>query len=99
MKISERTRKSREVHAENLLKVSTSLVTAFFITILIVPIGAILKSMFEPTGSITLKGLTVWLFSIKVWIFILCEIGVAKVAFSLRKKALDIYDELYPDEH
>jgi hypothetical protein len=99
MKTSERSRKAREAKAESLLKVSNSLITAFFVTILILPMAAVVKSVFESTSNVpfSLSSFLTFFFSWKMWVFIACEYGVIHVAQTFRKKALDIYDELYPD--
>lgn len=47
MKNSDRSRKAQEVHAEQLLKLSTSLMTAFFVVILIVPISTVVAASFN----------------------------------------------------
>lgn len=61
--------------------------------------AAVLKSAFEPTSNepFSLFVLLALSSSWKLWVFIACEFGVAHIAQDLRKKALDIYDELYPD--
>lgn len=52
-KVSERSKKSQEEYADYLMKISVALLTAFLVAILIVPIGAILKSAFESDPSNT----------------------------------------------
>ena len=52
MKNSDRSRKAQEVHAEQLLKISTSLLTAFFVVILIVPISSIIAASFNSSPDV-----------------------------------------------
>ena len=81
------------------MKVSVSLFSAFFIAILIVPITAIMQSIFSP------KPVLIDIFTIlknigitKTIIFVLFEYGILKVSQDLRERAYDIYDRLYPDK-
>ena len=92
-------RKSKEMHAEQLLKVSTSLLTAFFITILIVPISIIVGAAFNNTPNVSPYKVLMNLFgSWYAIIFLLAEASLYYVVFKTRTHAFSIYDELYPDE-
>jgi hypothetical protein len=94
-----RTRKANEIHAEYLLKVSSTLLIAFFIAILVVPVTAIMKSVFsDNASSISLLTMLINLGGIKIIVFLLCEFGVFYLSGTFRERALDIYDELYPDK-
>jgi Na+/H+ antiporter NhaC len=98
MNKSNRTRKAQEVHAEQLLKVSTSLFTAFFVVILIVPISAIVGAAFK---GIHVDPKDVFLSLFSSWytlVFIAAELGLYCIVLKTKTDALAIYDELYPDE-
>lgn len=91
-------RKSQEVHAEQLLKVSTSLLTAFLVIILIVPISTIVGASFNNI-QISPKEAFFNLFgSWYVIVFIVAELGLLYLVGKTKDNALAIYDELYPDE-
>jgi len=87
-----RSRKSREANADQLLKVSNSLLIAFLIAILIIPIGGIIR------GDLAFENLTSRFSSGQGILFILLESIVFLAAAKAKNNALDIYDELYPDE-
>lgn len=98
MKNSERSRKAQEIHAEQLLKISTSLLTAFFVVILIVPISSIIAASFNNTPDIDVTSFFFKLFG--SWfggVFIIAELGLLYIVGKTRGTALAIYDELYPD--
>ncbi len=98
MKNSDRSRKAQEVHAEQLLKISTSLLTAFFVVILIVPISSIVAAAFNGSPDIDVTAFFFKLFG--SWfggVFILAELGLLYIVGKTRDNALAIYDELYPD--
>lgn len=99
MKEKERSRKSKEAIADSQMKVATSLFSAFFIAILIAPLGVIIQSFVSPSEAAyhPFKIGFNWPFIIKTWIFLLCEMGVYSLASHLRTTALNTYDELYPD--
>jgi hypothetical protein len=93
-----RSRKSQEVHAEQLLKLSTSLMTAFFIVILIVPLSGIVGASINEV-NISPKDAFFNLFG--SWysiVFIASELGLFYLVGQTKDKALAIYDELYPDD-
>lgn len=99
MKKSDRSRKAQEVHAEQLLKLSTSLMTAFCVIILIVPITAVVSASFNSIPNTNPIDFFKKLFG--SWygiIFILAEIGLYYVVLKTKENALSIYDDLYPDE-
>jgi len=95
---SDRSRKSQEVHAEQLIKISTSLQTAFLLVLLVVPISSVIAASFNGSSDINAIGFFLKLFG--SWfggVFILSEIFLVLLVNITRRKALDIYDELYPD--
>ena len=99
MKTKERSRKAKEAQADYLMKISVSLFTAFFIAILIVPITVIMQStLSENPEKINILTILVNIGFTKGIIFLICEIGVFYIADKYRGQALDIYDELYPDQ-
>jgi hypothetical protein len=92
-----RGKKAREVHAEQLLKMSTSLLTAFLVIILIAPISTVVAASFNDI-HINQKDVFLNLFS--TWYGILCLVSetiLLSMAIKIKNDALDIYDELYPD--
>ncbi|NQZ89065.1 MAG: hypothetical protein HRT54_15925 [Colwellia sp.] len=98
MKTIERSRKAKEVHAEQLLKISTSLLTAFFVIILIVPISTIVAASFNDT-YINPKDVFLNLFS--SWyavVFLVSEVVLLTLLVKIKNDAYDIYDDLYPDK-
>jgi NADH:ubiquinone oxidoreductase subunit 6 (subunit J) len=99
MKKTDRSRKAQEAHAEQLLKLSTSLMTAFLVVILIVPISTIVAASFNNIPTINPIDFYSKLFgSWYAIVFILAEIGLYYVVVKTKEKALSVYDELYPDE-
>ena len=100
MGYSERTRKAQEVHAEQLLKISTSLLTAFFVAILVVPISSVIAASFNT--DVDINGIDFFFRLFASWyavVFILAEFSLIYIVIRIRTKALDIYDELYPDSN
>ena len=100
MDYSERTRKAQEVHAEQLLKISTSLLTAFFVAILVVPISSVIAASFNK--DVDINGIDFFFRLFASWyavVFILAEFSLIYIVIRIRTKALDIYDELYPDSN
>jgi len=99
LKNSSRSRKAQEVHAEQLLKLSTSLMTAFFVVILIVPISSVVAASFNNSPDISPIDFFFKLFgSWYVIVFILAELGLYYIVVKTKENALSIYDELYPDD-
>lgn len=99
MRNSDRSRKAQEVHAEQLLKLSTSLMTAFFVVILIVPISTVVAASFNNFPDVSPIDFFFKLFgSWYAAVFILAEFGLLYIVGKTRDNALSIYDELYPDE-
>lgn len=97
MKNSDRSQKAQEVHAEQLLKLSTSLMTAFFVVILIVPISAVVSTAFSGV-NIAPKDALFNLFGSWYGIVLLVAEGLLFYLVGITKEsALDIYDKLYPD--
>lgn len=98
MKKVGRSRKAQEVHAEQLLKVSTSLLTAFLVIILIVPISTIIAAAFN---DVLVNPKEVFFNLFGSWyaiVFIVAELGLLYLVGKTKDNALAIYDELYPDE-
>lgn len=98
MKKPERSRKAQEVHAEQLLKISTSLLTAFLIVILIVPISAIVGAAFN---GVQMSPKEVFFNLFSSWyaaVFIVAELALYYMVGKTKDNALAIYDELYPDD-
>jgi len=94
----DRSKKSREVHAEQMLKASTTLATAFIATVLLVPMSAIMASWVSPdVGVAFLQVVKNFLFSWEVFPFVIFEVLLAITIHSMRERAYDIYDELYSD--
>ena len=86
------TKKTKEVHADALLKLSTSLITALLVAILVVPLSGILMQ--------TSGGVKVFLSSLKGMngvIFLILEASIFFIAILAKESALKIYNELYPD--
>jgi len=93
-----RSRKAQEVHAEQLLKLSTSLLTAFFVVIFIVPISSIVAASFNNSPEIDSIDFFLKLFG--SWhsvVFIFAELGLYYIVVKTKESALSIYGELYPD--
>ncbi|RCU42879.1 hypothetical protein DU002_19105 [Corallincola holothuriorum] len=91
-------RKAKEVHAEYLMKLSTSLMTAFLVAILILPISAVVGSALS--NQPTIDALTAFRNLFGTWyslVFILAEVCIYYLVLSTKKQALEIYNELYPD--
>lgn len=92
-------KKAKEIRAEFLLKVAANLISAFFVAILILPIGAIVGSawngkpvvdpviLFQTVGSTWYGGA-----------FIVFEGLLFLLVFVLKNRAMSIYNELYPDK-
>jgi NADH:ubiquinone oxidoreductase subunit 6 (subunit J) len=98
MKKVDRSRKAQEVHAEQLLKISTSLLTAFLVIILIVPITSIVAASFN---NVQANPKDVFLNLFGSWyaiVFLVAELGLLYMVGKTKDDALAIYDELYPDE-
>jgi len=98
LKKIERSRKAKEIHAEQLLKISTSLLTAFFVIILIVPISTIVAASFN---DIYINPKDVFLNLFNSWyavVFLVSEVVLFTLLIKIKKDAYDIYDDLYPDE-
>jgi hypothetical protein len=92
---------AKEKHAEFLLKFSSNLFAAFFITILIGPLSVILSQ------SLGAETVTLLSFSHKLlqvlsgWqgiTFIIFEVATWYVASNTQDKAYDIYNALYPNK-
>ena len=99
MKQVERTRKAKEAHAEFLLKVSASLFTAFFITIFVVPMSAVVGAAFNAKPEI--GAIEVYKNLFGSWygaVFLVAELCLYKIVLLTKDRGLDIYDDLYPDE-
>ena len=98
--VIDRSKKSREVHANNMMKAYVTLTTAFFAMLLIVPMSTVLSLLMSGQEPPSLLDV------VKIWIgnwhlslvFIVCEVGLVKLAFLLSDRAMDIYDDIYPDE-
>lgn len=98
MKKSVLSRKAQEIHAEHLLKLSTRLMTAFFVVILIVPIISVIAASFNHLS--TISSIDFFLESFGSWyflVFMLIELGLYHIVVKTRGRALSIYTELYPD--
>jgi len=99
MELKVRTCKSKEKHADFLMKVSLAFTNAFYLAILIVPIVAIMKSLFEP--SLEPQSIYQMFLNIgwgKSLVFFVCELCALYIATECHDRGLDIYDELYPDD-
>ena len=87
------------MHAEQLLKISTNLFTAFFVTVLIVPISVVVGAAFN--NSTTLNPIDFFFNLFGSWygvVFIVSESVLYYLVFKSRDNAFAIYNELYPDE-
>ena len=94
-----KTRKAKEMHAEQLLKVSTNLLTAFFVAMLIVPISVVAGAAFNNIPNPSPWNVFMNLFgSWYAAVFIAAEAGLYYVVFKTRDNAFELYNELYPDE-
>ena len=98
MKKVDRSRKAQEVHAEQLLKVSTSLLTAFLVIVLIVPISTIVAASFNGVQASPKEVFFNLFGSWYAIVFLAAEIGLLCLVGKTKDDALAIYDELYPDE-
>ena len=96
MEKSKRSARAKEAHAELLLKISGSLTTAFFVTVLILPMTLFIQSVFNPAASgwHTSIKLTSPSFLASLILFLLCEAGVYKIGSSCKDRAMYILDEL-----
>ncbi|MBO9492036.1 hypothetical protein J7384_16870 [Endozoicomonas sp. G2_1] len=95
----EKCRKAKEMHAEQLLKISTNLFTAFIVTILIVPISVVASAAFHNTT--TQNPLNIFINLFGSWyavVFIAAESALYYLVFKARDNAYAIYNELYPDD-
>ncbi|PVZ72497.1 hypothetical protein [Pelagibaculum spongiae] len=96
MKNKKRSLRAKEAHAEQLLKISTSLLIAFLLVVLVVPLTSIASMIFN--GSISFNfaqdGNAPWL----AFVFLAIETTLLVLVSKTKKWALDIYDEIYPDE-
>lgn len=95
----EHSRKAKEASAEQLLKLSTNLLTAFFVSILVLPMSVVVGAAFnnelmENPLNIVLRLFSSWY----GFIFIVAECGLYYLVFKARDNGLEIYNELYPDE-
>lgn len=95
-KTKNRSPEAQRMHAESLLKAASNLGTTFFITILIVPMGAIVKMFLTPDNHVPAMLPTLLKFLTSDWIilFIVLEISIAFIANNFKRNALDIIDEL-----
>ncbi len=72
--------------------------TAFFVAILILPITLIVQSFFsDSSGTISIIDVIKNIGIVKPILFLIFEVAIFKLSDSFRLAALDIYDELYPD--
>ncbi|AYV15254.1 hypothetical protein [Shewanella algae] len=98
MKVEQRSRKAREVHAETLIKISTNLLTAFGVTILILPLSGLAGIAIKSGDTAELWDLFLKLFGSWYGVVVIAlELLIGYIVFSFRDRALDVYDELYPD--
>ena len=92
---------TKEKHADFLLKLSCNLMTAFYITIVIAPMGVILTQVIKGTGGTNesffsvLQGLSDW----KGVVFIVLELAVYYLAVTAQKNSYEIYDSLCSYSH
>ena len=94
----EKSRKTKEIHAEQMLKVSTSLYTAFCVSILIVPISAVVGAAFDNVPANPLEVIIRLFGSWYGVVFLVTELLLYYVIQQARNNAFKIYNELYPDE-
>ena len=95
IKIENRSRRTQEAYADYLMKVSSSLLIAFLVAILIVPISVILSSIFNSTiHDAGFIGYLKQFMSIKWIVFGVFEYFVFWIADNYRNRALEIYDSL-----
>ncbi len=87
-------RYTKEVHADSLMKLSTSIFTALLAALFIAPLLAIIKNSEQDNQSFLLD----FLMGKNGLLFITFEF--ISIAFSLwaKEKALIIYNELHPDK-
>ncbi len=98
MKTENMTRKTKEIHADSLMKVATNLFTAFFITILIVPMGSILGLAFRPNEINVDVFAMVDIFGSGLGVvFLILEAVILRMALFYKGEALKIYNKIYPD--
>ena len=99
MKQIQSSKKSQEMHAEQLLKVSTSLLTAFIIAIFIIPMSTVVGASLRNDTSVAPMDAFTNLFG--SWygvIFVVAEVVILIIVLRSKRIALSIYDDLYPDE-
>lgn len=100
MRLKDMTRKTKEIHAEFLLKVSSNLFSAFYVMLLVAPIGAMLSSGLNQNGIST--GFSEFLSSVflgwRATVFVTLEFAALGMALWYRTLAFKIYNELYPDD-
>lgn len=100
MKVEDMSDMAKEKHAEFLLKFSSNLFTAFFITIIIGPLSLILSHILGPETIPNLswdkvrQALTGW----PVITFFVFEYFAAYLAINTQNKAYEIYTTLYPNQ-
>lgn len=95
-KTKNRSAEAQRMHAEAMLNAASNLSTTFFITILIVPMGAIAKMFLTPDYNVPAMLPTLFKFITSEWVilFIVLETSIAYLANDFKKNALDIIDEL-----
>lgn len=100
MKIEDMSDKAKEKHAEFLLKFSSNLFTAFFITIVIGPLSVILSQIVSPETlpPLSLGKLTQALSGWQGITFIFFEGLAFYLSTTAQNKAYEIYTALYPDK-
>lgn len=92
---------TKEKHADFLLKLSCNMMTAFYVTIVIAPMGVILTQVIKGTGGTkesffsVLQGFSDW----KGVAFLALELLVYYLAITSQQKSYEIYDSLYSDSH
>lgn len=92
---------TKEKHADFLLKFSCNMMTAFYVTVAIAPLGIILTQAIKGSEG-TNESLYGFLLILSGWkgvAFITLELLIYYLAITSQTKSYEIYDSLYSDNH
>lgn len=96
MKLDKMSDKTKEAHAEFLLKFSNNMITAFFVTVIIAPMGVIISQFISKTSEID----TSWGSFLNIFYgwqgitFITLEATAYYLSVYTQNRAYEIYNEL-----
>ncbi len=99
-KIEELPKKAQEKIADQFMSVSTSIFTAVFVSILIMPMVEIIKIIIDPTAKLlTLQEVFQLIFLHKIYVlfFLIFYFFALVMSNSIRNLALNIYERISKD--